>query len=70
VEGVRGAYVLLLSQIGDPVDRPLMANAQLLLERGRQAAEVSDLVEEVFHQEFAGINNFCLALARGEYPVS
>jgi S-adenosylmethionine synthetase len=70
VEGVRGAYVLLLSQIGDPVDRPLMANAQLILERGRQLGEVSDRVEEVLQREFAGINAFCLALARGEYPVS
>ena len=70
VAGVRGAYVLLLSQIGAPVDRPLMANAQLLLDRGRQLVEVSDRVEEVFQREFAGINTFCLALARGEYPIS
>jgi len=70
VEGVQEAYVLLLSQIGDPVDRPLMANAQLLLERGRQVSELSDRVEEVFQREFAGINSFCLSLARGEYPVS
>ena len=70
VEGVRGAYVLLLSQIGDPVDRPLMANAQLLMARGRQVSEVSDQVEGVFHREFTGITSFCLALARGEYPIS
>lgn len=70
VEGVNGAYVLLLSQIGDPVDRPLMANAQLLLARGRQLSEVSDRVEELFERELAGITAFCLDLARGEYPVS
>ena len=70
VEGVQGAYVLLLSQIGDPVNRPLMANAQLLLAPGRQVAEVSDRVEEVFQRAFSGINAFCLALARGEFPVS
>ncbi len=70
VEGVREAYVLLLSRIGDPVDRPLMANAQLILERGKQVTEVSDRVEEVFQREFARINTFCLSLARGEYPVS
>jgi S-adenosylmethionine synthetase len=70
VEGIQGAYVLLLSQIGDPVDRPLMANAQLLLAKGKQLAEVSDRVEEVFQRSFAGMNAFCLALARGEYPVS
>jgi S-adenosylmethionine synthetase len=70
VEGVQEAYVLLLSRIGDPVDQPQMANAQLLMERGRQAAEVKGRVEEVFQREFSGINAFCLALARGEYPVS
>jgi S-adenosylmethionine synthetase len=70
VEGVQGANVLLLSRIGDPVDRPQMANAQLLLERGRQAAEVAGQVEELFEREFSGMNDFCLALARGEYPVS
>ena len=70
VAGVRGAYVLLLSRIGDPVDRPLMANAQLSMERGRRAAEVAGQVEALFEREFAGMNAFCLALARGEYPVS
>ena len=70
VEGVQGAYVLLLSRIGQPVDQPLMANAQLLMERGRQAAEVAGKVERLFEQELAGLGEFCLALARGEYPVS
>lgn len=70
VEGVQGAYVLLLSRIGDPVDTPLMANAQLLMERGRTAAEVTGKVEAIFERELSGITLFCLALARGEYPVS
>jgi len=70
VEGVQGAYVLLLSRIGDPVNTPQMATAQLLLERGRQSSEVSGQVERLFEREFAGMNAFCLALARGEYPVS
>ena len=70
VEGVQGAQVLLLSRIGDPVDRPLMANAQLQMEPGRGAAEVRGQVEVLFEREFSAINAFCLALARGEYPVS
>ena len=61
--------MLLLSRIGTPIDRPQMANAQLLLERGRKIDEISRTVEEIFEREFAGINVFCLALARGEYPV-
>ena len=70
VEGVQGAYVMLLSRIGDPIDKPHMANAQLLMAPGRQAAEVSAQVEALFLREFSAINDFCLALARGEYPVS
>jgi S-adenosylmethionine synthetase len=70
VEGVQGAQVLLLSRIGDPVDRPLMANAQLQMEPGGGAAEVRGQVEVLFEREFSAINAFCLALARGEYPVS
>jgi len=70
VEGVQGAYVMLLSRIGDPVSKPHMANAQLLMEPGRQAADVSARVEALFEREFSNINAFCLALARGEYPVS
>ena len=70
VSGVAGAYVLLLSRIGEPVDRPQMATAQLLLEPGREMSEVAGKVEELFQRELAGINDFCLALARGEYPIS
>ena len=70
VPGVQGAYVLLLSRIGDPVDQPHMANAQLLMEPGRRASEVEGQVEEVFHREFSSINAFCLSLASGGYRVS
>ena len=70
VPGVQGAYVLLLSRIGDPVDQPHMANAQLLMEPGRRVSEVEGQVEEVFHREFSSINAFCLSLARGRYRVS
>ena len=31
-------------------------------------SEVAGRVEELFQREFAGINDFCLALARGERP--
>lgn len=69
VEGVRGAYVLLLSRIGEPIDRPLMASAQLVLEKGVREKEVSRPVEEMFLQEFAQITDFCYTLARGGYPI-
>lgn len=69
VAGVQGAYVMLLSRIGDPVDRPHMANAQLIMEPGRKVAEVEGQVQEVMQRQLSSINDFCLALARGAYPV-
>ncbi len=69
IEGIKEVYVLLLSRIGAPVDRPQMATAQLLLERGRRINEISNKVEAIFERELAQINRFCSALARGEYPV-
>jgi S-adenosylmethionine synthetase len=69
IDGIKEVYVLLLNRIGTPIDQPQMATAQLLLERGRKIDEIARTVEEIFAREFAAINGFCLALARGEYPV-
>jgi S-adenosylmethionine synthetase len=70
IEGVKEVYVLLLSRIGSPIDRPQLATAQLLLEKGRRINEISKKVEAVFERQFGEIDAFCSALARGEYPVS
>ncbi|MBU5615011.1 methionine adenosyltransferase [Geomonas azotofigens] len=69
VAGVRGAYVMLLSRIGDPVDRPQMANAQLVMEPRRTVAEVEAEVREVMQRQLSGIPEFCQALARGDFLV-
>jgi S-adenosylmethionine synthetase len=70
IEGIKEVYVLLLSRIGSPIDQPQLATAQLLLERGRRINEISKKVEAIFEREFAAMDVFCSALARGEYPVS
>jgi S-adenosylmethionine synthetase len=36
VPGVREVYVWLCSQIGEPIDQPLIASAQLILEPGME----------------------------------
>jgi len=69
IEDIKEVYVLLLSRIGAPINQPQLATAQLLLEKGLRINEISKKVEAVFEQQFADINNFCSALARGEYPV-
>ena len=69
IEGIKEVYVLLLSRIGTPVDRPQLATAQLLLEKGQRIDEIAAKVEEIFEHELADISGFCEALARGDYPV-
>jgi len=69
IDGIREVYVLLLSRIGTPIDRPQMATAQLLLERGRLNDEIARQAEEIFVREFAGITPFCQELGRGKYPI-
>ena len=69
IEGVKEVYVFLLSRIGAPVDRPQIATALLVPERGVRVTGIARKVEALFHREFAGITGFCEALARGEYPV-
>lgn len=69
VGGIKEVYVLLLSRIGAPVNRPRVATAQILLEKGRHVGEIAGQVEEIFEREMSGIELFCEALARGEYPV-
>jgi S-adenosylmethionine synthetase len=69
VEGVREAYVMLLSRIGRPVDSPLMASAQLLLRDGVKMRDVSGEARAIIEREFSDIARFCDRLALGEFPV-
>jgi len=69
IEGIKEVYVLLLSEIGTPIDSPHMATAQVLMERGRGIKEVAKTAEEIFEKEFSQINRFCMELSKGKYPV-
>jgi S-adenosylmethionine synthetase len=69
IEGIREVYVLLLSRIGTPIDRPQMASAQVLLEKGGRIRDIAGPAEEIFEREFSAINRFCADLSIGKYPV-
>lgn len=69
VAGLREVYVMLLSRIGAPVNRPQLAAVRLLPVRGRRVAEVAPQVKTICERELATLDTFCAALARGEYPV-
>jgi S-adenosylmethionine synthetase len=69
VGGIREVYVLMLSRIGTPIDRPRMAAVRILPEKGKKVRDMTGDVEKIIKRELADINTFCQALARGEYPV-
>ncbi len=69
VPGIREVYIWLCSQIGQPIDQPLIASAQLILEPGLALAAVRGDVEAVIEQELEDIYDFTQRLARGEFPV-
>lgn len=69
IEGIKEVYVLLLSRIGTPIDKPQMAAAQVLLQRGKKIGEIAKTAGGIFEKEFADINRFCRELSRGKYPI-
>ncbi len=69
VPGVREVYIWLCSQIGEPIDQPLIASAQLILEPGVELEAIRRDVEEAIEQELAGIYEFTGQLTRGELAV-
>ncbi len=69
VEGIREVYVLLLSRIGTPINRPQVATAQVLLDRGKKVSDIMGPANDIFEREFEDINRFCTALGKGKYPI-
>jgi S-adenosylmethionine synthetase len=69
VPGVSEVYIWLCSQIGRPINSPLIAAAQIILQEGTRLPDVQPTVESIIQQELAGIHEFGMRLARGELPV-
>ena len=69
VPEVEEAYVWLLSKIGNPIDQPTVAAAQVVMKDGNSLDKVKKEIERVLDYELENINDFCLKLARGEIPV-
>lgn len=67
--GIKEVYVLLLSRIGEPINRPQMVSVQLILEQGVKAGDVSGVAEDIVRRDIRDINTLCLELARGKYEI-
>jgi S-adenosylmethionine synthetase len=68
VPDIEEVYVWLLSQIGEPIDQPKIAAAQVIMARGT-VESVEGEINEVIDRELAKIQDFCMELAYGRIPV-
>jgi len=68
VPDIKEVYVWLLSQIGEPIDQPRIAAAQVIMERG-SLGDVEKEVNEVIDKQLTNIQEFCMELAYGKIPV-
>ena len=69
VPGLKEVYVWLLSRIGEPIDKPRVAVAQLVLKTGVRMRDVKAQVREVIESELSNIDKFCEDLAYGRIPI-
>jgi S-adenosylmethionine synthetase len=69
VPGLREVYVCLGSQIGQPVDQPVIVSAQVIVHPGVTLADVQPSVIAIIEHELSTISAFTARLAQGEWAV-
>jgi S-adenosylmethionine synthetase len=66
VDGIEEIYIRLLSQIGKPIDQPLVASVQVLMKPDIRLSDISREIEAVVDSELAGITCITEKIIRGE----
>ena len=66
VDGITEMYVRLLSQIGHPIDHPLVASVQIITDDGADFGSISRDVEEIVNNRLANISNITERVIKGE----
>jgi S-adenosylmethionine synthetase len=69
VPGIQEVYIWLCSQIGKPIDQPLIASAQLVTNMGVGLSDISSDIEDIIQRQLEEISDFTMRLARGEMSV-
>ncbi len=65
-DGIEEIYIRLLSQIGKPIDQPLVASVQVLMKPDIRLTDISRDIEAVVDSELAGITCITEKIIRGE----
>lgn len=69
VPGLEEVYIWLLSKIGQRIDEPAMAAAEIVMKEGHNLDDVRGQIEEIINSELDKILEFCDKLAKGEIPL-
>jgi S-adenosylmethionine synthetase len=69
VPGIQEVYIWLCSQIGKPIDQPLVASVQMILQDDIALADVQAAVESVVAHELQKMSDFIDRLIQGEWSV-
>jgi S-adenosylmethionine synthetase len=67
---IEEAYVWLLSKIGQSIDKPELAAAEIIMKEGSELSSISEQVNELIESSFQKIDELCNDLALGRYPVA
>ncbi|MEM0216286.1 MAG: methionine adenosyltransferase [Candidatus Bathyarchaeia archaeon] len=62
-------YIWLLSKIGQPIDQPAIAAAQVIMKEKNSIEEVRNKIASVIDYELENIEEFCCDLAEGKISV-
>jgi S-adenosylmethionine synthetase len=55
VDGIEEMYVRLLSQIGKPIDMPLVASVQVLPKHGYTLKDINPAIEAIVNDQLANV---------------
>lgn len=69
IPGLEEVYIWLCSQIGEPIDEPLIASAQLIPQPGVNLTAIKADVADIIQTQLDAIEDFTMRLARGELSV-
>jgi len=66
VDGIEELYVRLLSQIGQPIDHPLMASVQVLPSKGFTLKDLNSEIEGIVNENLANVTCITEKVISGE----
>lgn len=69
VPEIEEVYIWLLSRIGQSIDQPAIAAAQVIMKEDNSFESVKKSIVEVIDRELENIDKFCKDLAEGRIPV-